>query len=45
MWMEKRPNPKDQRSEKSDTASKLAAHKTADELNPHHQKAKPKAKK
>ena len=28
-----------------DTASKLAAHKIKDELNPHNQNAKPKGKK
>jgi hypothetical protein len=38
---EKKSNPKDPQ----DTASKLAAHKIQDELNPHHQNARPKGKK
>jgi hypothetical protein len=36
---------KSDQKEVEDTASKLAAHKTQDQLNPHHQNAKPKGKK
>jgi hypothetical protein len=46
--MPKKSSPADQKSDKKnaeDTASKLAAHKTQDQLNPHNQHAKPKGKK
>ncbi|HEY3420179.1 MAG TPA: hypothetical protein VGK23_06465 [Methanomassiliicoccales archaeon] len=45
--MAKKTSPADKKSNKDtdDTASKLAAHKTQDQLNPHHQNAKPKGKK
>jgi hypothetical protein len=36
---------KPKKKDAADTAAKLAAHKIEDELNPHHQKAKPKGKK
>jgi hypothetical protein len=46
--MAKKNDPDEKKSNKKDaedTASKLAAHKTQDELNPHHQNARPKGKK
>jgi hypothetical protein len=46
--MTKKSSSSDQKSTKKDvedTASKLAAHKTQDQLNPHHQNAKVKGKK
>lgn len=46
--MVKKSNSKDRKPESkdaTDTAAKLAAHKIDNELNPHHQNAKPKGKK
>jgi hypothetical protein len=46
--MAKKPDPKDNKSNAKDvekTATKLAAHKTEDQLNPHHQNGKAKGKK
>jgi hypothetical protein len=46
--MAKKSNPDEKKSNtknSEDATSKLAAHKIQDELNPHHQNARPKGKK